>query len=46
MRVDRVAMELRKAGKAIDENVKNLVMLNGLTEEYAIERRILEGGDS
>lgn len=46
MRVDRVAKELRKTGKATDKDGKNLVMLNELTEEYTIERQMLGGGDS
>ena len=31
MRVDRVARELRRVGKAVDEDDKNLGILNGLT---------------
>ena len=45
MRVDRVARELRQVGKAVDEDDKNLAILNGLTQEYAVERRMRERGD-
>ena len=45
MRVDRVARCLRRVGKAVDENDKNLAILNGLTQEHAVERRMLEGVD-
>ena len=45
MRVDRVARELRQVGKAVDEDDKNLTIFNGLTQDYAVERRMLEGGD-
>ena len=45
MRVDRVARELRRVGKAVDEDDKNLAILNGLTPEYIIQRQMLEGGD-
>ena len=38
MRVDRVAMELRRVGNAVDEGDKNLAILNGLTQEYAVEQ--------
>ena len=31
MRVDCVARELRRVGKAIDEDDRNLTILNGLT---------------
>ena len=44
MRVDRVARELRRGGKPVDED-KNLAILSGLTQGYAVERRMLEGGD-
>ena len=44
MRVDRVARELQRVGKAVDED-KNPAILNGLTQEYVIEQRMLEGGD-
>ena len=45
MRVDRVARELQRVGKAADEDDKDLAILNGLTQEYAVERQMLEGGD-
>ena len=38
LRVDRVARELRRVGKALDGDDKNLAILNGLTHEDAIER--------
>ena len=37
MRVNRVTRELRRVGKAVDEDDKNLVILNGRTQEYAVE---------
>ena len=43
--MDRVARELRRVGKAVDEDDENLVILNGLTQDYAVERRMLGGGD-
>lgn len=43
--MDSVARELRRVGKTFDEDDKNLVILNGLTQEYAVERRMLEEGD-
>lgn len=46
MRVDRVSKEIRKGGKAVDEHDNNLVISNGITEEYAVERRMVEGRDS
>ena len=42
-RGDRVAGELRQVGKAVDEDDKNLAILNGLRQEYAVEWRMLEG---
>ncbi|CAN0344859.1 unnamed protein product, partial [Ascophyllum nodosum] len=45
MRVDHVARELQRVGKAVDEDDKDLAILNWLTQEYAVERRILEEGD-
>ena len=45
MRVDRVARELQRVGKAADEDGKDLAILNSLTQEYAVERQMLEGGD-
>ena len=45
LRVDRVARELRRVGKAVDEDNKNLAILDELTQEYAVERRMLEGRD-
>ena len=45
MRMDRVARELRRVGKAFADKNKNLAILNGLTQEYAVERQMLEGGD-
>ena len=44
-RVDRVARKLRRVGKAVEEVYKTLTILNGLTEEYAVERQMLGGGD-
>ena len=44
VRVDRVARELRRVGKAVNED-KNLAILNGRTQEYAVERRMLEEGN-
>ena len=38
MRVDRVARELQRVEKAVDEDDKNLVILKGLTQEYVLER--------
>ena len=46
MRADRVARELQRVGKAVDEDGKKLAILNGHTQEYAVERRILEEGDN
>ena len=45
MRVDRVARELRRVGKAVDEDDINLAILNGLTQDYAVEQRMLERED-
>ena len=45
VRVDPVARDLQRVGKAVDEDDKNLTILNGLAQEYAVERRILEEGD-
>ena len=42
LRVDRVGSELRRVGKAFEEDDKILSILNGLTQDYAIERRMLE----
>ena len=36
MKVDRVARELRRVGKAIDEDDKNLAILNELRQEYTV----------
>ena len=41
--VDRFATELRRVWKAIDKDDKNLGVLNGLPQEYAVGRRMLEG---
>ena len=38
MRVDRVSRELRRKGKFVDEDDKNLAILNGLMQEYDVER--------
>ena len=38
MRVDRVSRELRRKEKVVDEDDKNLAILDGLTQEYAVER--------
>ena len=45
VRVDRVAQELRRVGKAVDEDDKNLTILNEPTEHYTVQWQILEGGD-
>ena len=37
MRVDRVARDLGRGGKVVDKDDKNLVILNGLTQEYTVE---------
>ena len=36
MRADRAARELRRVGKDVDEDNKNLAILNGLTQEYTV----------
>lgn len=43
MRVNGVTSKLRQVRKNIDEEEKHIVILNGLTQEYTIERRMLEG---
>ena len=45
VKVDRVARELRRVGKAVNEDDKNLATLNGRTQGYAVERRMLEEGN-
>ena len=45
LRVDCVARDLRRVGKAVDEDDKKLATLNGLAHKYAVERRMLEGRD-
>ena len=42
IRMDRVARELRRVGKAVEEDDNNLAIPNKLTREYAVERRMLE----
>ena len=46
MMADRVTRELQRVGKAVDEDDKNLAILNGLTQEYAVQRRMLERWDN
>lgn len=46
MMEDRVAKKLRRVGKAVDEDDNNLVVLNGLVEEYTVEQRMLQRRDS
>ena len=41
----RVARELRRVEKAVDEDDKNLAILNGLPQDYAVERLLVKGGD-
>ena len=45
VRVDRVARELRQVGKTVDVGDKNLAILNGLMEEYTVDRRMLGAED-
>lgn len=43
MRVDEAANELSRVGKTVDEDKEHIAILNGLMQEYTIERRMLEG---
>ena len=43
--MDYVAREPRRLAKAVDEDDKNLMTLNGLNQEYAVGRRMREGGE-
>ena len=45
MKVDRVTRELRRVVKAVDGDDEALAILVGVTQEYAVERRMLEGGN-
>ena len=43
MRADEATSEQRRVRKNDDEDEKRIANLNGLTQEYTIERRMLEG---
>lgn len=44
-RVDHISRELGPLGKTIDGNNNNLAIRNGLSPEYEVERKMLEGGE-
>lgn len=45
LKVQRAARELRRLGKAVDQDDKNLAIESGLSPEHEVERRMLQEGD-
>ena len=43
IRMDRVARELQRVGKSVNEDDNNLAIPNAFTQEYVVGRRMLEG---